>query len=107
MLLSTPNLLSIYLAELSTLKQSLVMLVEKLRTSGVGALPLLPSDTTNPPTEQELQELTNRNLQVLYGKLETSHKSAEVAASLLVTDHVGQRAPVPTAGPAPAPTPGK
>ncbi|KAF5312947.1 hypothetical protein D9619_003800 [Psilocybe cf. subviscida] len=93
-------------AEISTLKQALTMLIEKLRASGVGALPLLPNDATASPTEQQLQELTNRNLQVLYEKLQTSYKSAEVAASLLVTDHAGQRAPAALA-PAPAPTPGK
>lgn len=83
-----------------------MMLIEKLRTSGVGALPLLLSDSTVPPAEQQLQDLTNRNLQVLYEKLQTSYKSAEVAASLLVTDHAGQRAPAALAL-GPVPTPGK
>lgn len=69
-------------ANLAMLKQALVHLVELLRTSGVGALPILSPDMPA-PTEQMLVTETTRALQVLH---ETSNKrqdTAGVVANLL------------------------
>lgn len=63
------------------------MLSNMLRSSGVGALPLLP--TTGPeaptiaPTEQQMIINTNQSIQALYDQLKRSQDSAAVVANLL------------------------
>lgn len=74
-------------ADISTLKQMLALVIDKMCASGVGALPLLSLNMTSIPTEPQLYESTNRNLQILYERLQKSYSSAGVAANLLVTDH--------------------
>ncbi|PPQ70363.1 hypothetical protein CVT26_013797 [Gymnopilus dilepis] len=79
-------------ADITALKQVLATVIERLRQSGVGALPIipLPADPALPPvvpTEKELLESTTSSLRVLYEKLQRSQESAAVVANLLMTDH--------------------
>lgn len=67
-----------------------------LRSSGVGALPLLPMTgpeaPTIAPTEQQMIVDTNRSIQALYDRLKRSQDSAAVVANLLgAPDHVAAR----------------
>ncbi|KAF9457364.1 hypothetical protein BDZ94DRAFT_1144569, partial [Collybia nuda] len=74
-------------ASITALKQTLQMISDMLRNSGVGALPLLP--TTGPgapviaPTEQQLLIETNQSIQTLYERLNRRQDSAAVVANLL------------------------
>jgi hypothetical protein len=79
-------------AEIENLKQNLYLVIETMRNTGVGALPLLPlqpnSEATPVPTEQQLLTDTTRSLQALYDKVQRSYDSASAVANLLSTDHV-------------------
>ncbi|KAF8871427.1 hypothetical protein CPB84DRAFT_1855001 [Gymnopilus junonius] len=79
-------------ADIEALKQIIASVIERLRQSGVGALPVipLPPDPSLPPvvpTEKELLERTTSSLRFLYEKLQRSQESAAVVANLLTTDH--------------------
>lgn len=83
----------IALAEISTLKENLQVFSEFMRSSGVGALPLLPkpkseSDVAPVMTEEMMLADTTKSVKVLYEKLERSQESAAVVANLLnAPDH--------------------
>ncbi|KAJ7108995.1 hypothetical protein C8R43DRAFT_905096 [Mycena crocata] len=75
-------------ADLATLKQTLHIVSELMRSSGVGGLPLLPvpDDNSLPlpaPSEMELMAQTTRAGQVLYDRLKRGQDSAAVVANLL------------------------
>ncbi|KAJ6566140.1 hypothetical protein B0H19DRAFT_940509 [Mycena capillaripes] len=75
-------------ADLATLKQTLQMVSEQMRQTGVGGLPLLPvPDGNHPPsalpTEDQLILQTTRAIQVLYDQLKRGQDSAAVVANLL------------------------
>lgn len=72
----------------------LALVLETMRQSGVGALPVLPTLGGIPatvPTEAQLLASTTQNLRVLYEKLQRSQESAAVAANLLSMDHTSAR----------------
>ncbi|KIM47277.1 hypothetical protein M413DRAFT_440732 [Hebeloma cylindrosporum] len=77
-------------ADIATLKQMISVVIEKMRQSGVGALPIIPPSQTGapvpPPSEAQLLANTTKSLQALYEKLQRSQESAAVAANLLSTD---------------------
>jgi len=79
-------------SEIENLKQSLYLVIETMRNTGVGALPLLPfqpnSEAAPVPTEQQLLADTTRSLQALYDKVQRSYDSASAVANLLSTDHI-------------------
>lgn len=76
-------------ADIATLKQTLQLVSDMMRHTGVGALPLLPlpdgdSDPSSVlPKEEGLVGDTTRAVQVLYEKLKRSQESAAVVANLL------------------------
>ncbi|KAJ7644779.1 hypothetical protein FB45DRAFT_703201, partial [Roridomyces roridus] len=74
-------------ADLSSLKQTLQMVADLMRQSGVGGLPLLPvSDgSTQPhlPTEDQMIAQASQAVQVLYEQLKRGQDSAAVVANLL------------------------
>ncbi|KAF9560633.1 hypothetical protein CPC08DRAFT_636341 [Agrocybe pediades] len=83
-------------ADITTLKQMIFNVTEKLRASGVGALPVLPQAMTlqdgttqmQPPLrEEQLGASITANLRVLYEQLQKSQEGASMAASLMTTDH--------------------
>ncbi|KAH6916570.1 hypothetical protein BKA70DRAFT_1177097 [Coprinopsis sp. MPI-PUGE-AT-0042] len=73
------------------LKSALTTLVDMLRQSGVGALPLIaqstpPPSTTKqilPPSEPELLQIATKQVQVLYEQLKAKQENAGVVANLL------------------------
>ena len=75
---------------MATLKQTISVVIEKMRQSGVGALPVIPLSQTGapapPPSEAQLLANTTKSLQALYEKLQRGQESASVAANLLSTD---------------------
>ena len=81
-------------AEIENLKQDLYLVIETMRNTGVGALPLLPlqpnseNEATPVPTEQQLLTDTTRSLKALYDKVQRSYDSASAVANLLSTDHI-------------------
>ncbi|KAI6117388.1 hypothetical protein EDD16DRAFT_1010273 [Pisolithus croceorrhizus] len=74
-------------ADLIALDQSLHSLADFLKTTGVGAYPLLPSDlqgaSSVPPTELHLIAEMNREVQFLYEKLKRIQESSGVVAQHL------------------------
>ena len=79
-------------AEIENLKQNLYLVIETMRNTGVGALPILSlqpnSEDTPVPTEQQLLTNTTQSLQALYDKVQRSYDSASAVANLLSTDHI-------------------
>ncbi|KAF8190059.1 hypothetical protein BJ912DRAFT_1058764 [Pholiota molesta] len=81
-------------ADIATLKQMLALVLDAMRQSGVGALPVLPTVGGIPaavPTEAQLLASTTQNLRALYEKLQRSQESAAVSANLLLMDHPSAR----------------
>ncbi|KAJ7450949.1 hypothetical protein B0H11DRAFT_2076532 [Mycena galericulata] len=78
-------------ADLATLKQTLQLVSDLMRHSGVGGLPLLPVPDGNPPqplpTEEQMIVQTTRAVQVLYDQLKRGQDSAAVVANLLTAAH--------------------
>ncbi|KAJ7314751.1 hypothetical protein DFH08DRAFT_894720 [Mycena albidolilacea] len=77
-------------ADLATLKQTLQMVSEQMRQTGVGGLPLLPvPDDGHPPpalpTEDEMIAQATRAVQVSYDQLKRGQDSAAVVANLLTS----------------------
>ncbi|KAJ7669589.1 hypothetical protein B0H17DRAFT_949242 [Mycena rosella] len=74
-------------ADLATLKQTLQLVTEMMRQSGVGGLPLLPVPDGNAPTalptEEQMIAKTTHAVQVLYDQLKRGQDSAAVVANLL------------------------
>ena len=86
------SFIDLFLAEIENLKQNLYLVIETMRNTGVGALPILalqPNSEAAPvPTEQQLLTDTTRSLQALYDKVQRSYDSASAVANLLSTDHI-------------------
>jgi hypothetical protein len=83
-------ILTYLVANIASIKETLQVIADIMRHSGVGALPLLPMPTSLdvpfvPPTEQQLMIDTNQSIQTLYEKLKRSQESAAVVANLLTT----------------------
>ncbi|KAF8798430.1 hypothetical protein BYT27DRAFT_7203524 [Phlegmacium glaucopus] len=80
-------------SEIESLRQNLYLVIETMRHTGVGALPILPqpnSEATPVPTEQQLLTNTTQSLQALYDKVQRSYDSATAVANLLSTDHISR-----------------
>ncbi|KAK6981501.1 hypothetical protein R3P38DRAFT_415155 [Favolaschia claudopus] len=75
-------------ADLATLNQTLQMVCEQMRQTGVGGLPLLPvTDPNEPPampTEEQLMAQTTRAVQVPYEQLKRGQDSAQAVVANLV-----------------------
>lgn len=73
-------------ADLVALDQTLLMLADFFKTTGLGAFPLPPSDpgaASGPPTEQHLIAEMNGEVQSLYEKLKRIQESSGVVAQHL------------------------
>ncbi|KAI0710484.1 hypothetical protein C8Q76DRAFT_593700, partial [Earliella scabrosa] len=70
-------------ADIATLKQALLVLVELLRQSGVGALPLEPPPVPDPRSENALVEEETRIVQSLYDRQKRIQDGAGVVAGYL------------------------
>ncbi|EGO19682.1 hypothetical protein SERLADRAFT_402307 [Serpula lacrymans var. lacrymans S7.9] len=79
-------------ADLTSLAQAMSTLSDFLRTTGVGALPLVPTQgssdssltqASSAVTEQELTPTTTQSVQSLYERLQRSQESAGAVVSLL------------------------
>ncbi|KAI0828461.1 hypothetical protein BC628DRAFT_1417474 [Trametes gibbosa] len=68
---------------IDTLKRSLLELVEALRTSGVGALPLEPPPVPDPRTDEQLLAEATRTVQALYERQRRIQEGASVVTNLL------------------------
>ncbi|KAJ3517031.1 hypothetical protein NLJ89_g758 [Agrocybe chaxingu] len=82
-------------ADISTLKQILALTVEIMRSSGVGALPVLPGATSPGgippvPTEQQLTERTQQSLKRFFDQVLRHQESAATAANLLSAENIGK-----------------
>ncbi|KAJ7864938.1 hypothetical protein B0H13DRAFT_1637398 [Mycena leptocephala] len=77
-------------ADLATLKQTLQMVSDQMRHTGVGGLPLLPvPDGNHPPpalpSEDQMIAQATRAVQILYDQLKRGQDSAAVVANLLTS----------------------
>ncbi|ETW75535.1 hypothetical protein HETIRDRAFT_330950 [Heterobasidion irregulare TC 32-1] len=72
-------------ASIAALKQSLHNLSDVLRTTGVGALPLISINIVHPSQEEQLVEQTTNAIKGLFNRNTRNQESAAVVASLLVT----------------------
>jgi hypothetical protein len=75
-------------ADIEALKKSVSELAELLRATGVGGLPLLPipsdpNEVVMCPSEDELMNVTERSVQMLYNKLRGKQELAETVVNLL------------------------
>lgn len=71
-------------ADIVTLKQATQALLDVLRQTGVGALPMPSSEPmADFPTEESLMANTTRALQVLYDRQKQMQESSAVASNLL------------------------
>ena len=71
------------LADIAALKQAHLALIEHLRASGVGALPLLSGPSTELPSEQKLMTETTKAVQTLYDRQKRLQESSATIANLL------------------------
>ncbi|KAI0354153.1 hypothetical protein OH77DRAFT_1457253 [Trametes cingulata] len=70
-------------ADIAALKQALELLVEVLRQTGVGALPLDPPPIPDPRTEDQMIAEVTRAVQALYERQRRIQEGASVVANLL------------------------
>lgn len=80
---SNRYLLTIPAENLDALRQSLQTLNELLYTTGVGSLPLLPPETTEPPTEEQLADQANKAITTLFTLHTRTQETAAVAANIM------------------------
>jgi hypothetical protein len=89
------------IANIVSIKQTLQVIADIMRHSGVGALPLLPTASdvafvSPSPSEQQLMIDANQSIQALYEKLKRSQDSAAVVANLLgAPEHASARSTKP------------
>jgi hypothetical protein len=73
-------------ADIAALKQTMRMLSDIMRHTGVGALPLLSMNTAPAGSTEQMIGDTTRAIQVIYDKLKRSQEGAAVVANLLTSD---------------------
>ncbi|KAI0257181.1 hypothetical protein BJV78DRAFT_1115893 [Lactifluus subvellereus] len=87
-----PGSSSAHAAEnLAALRQSLQTLNELLYTTGVGSLPLLPPETTEPPTEEQLADQANKAITTLFTLHTRMQETAAVAANIMAAPEQAPR----------------
>ena len=82
---------------IAEVKEALEQLMQLLRSTGVGALPVLPDvgppgTTIPPPTEIQLLADANVTVNTLYDTLKRKQESAAVVANLLGADQRAAKA---------------
>ena len=92
-LVSTTRFSSL-LGDIAGLKQALFVLVELLKQTGVGALPLIPTSLsgaeTQLPTEEKLMADLQKSIEDEYAKHTRVQESAGVVANLLTASELGR-----------------
>ncbi|RPD60699.1 hypothetical protein L226DRAFT_459732 [Lentinus tigrinus ALCF2SS1-7] len=78
-------------ADIAGLKQALFELVELLRQTGVGALPLEPPQVPDPRPESALVEEESRVVQALYERQQRIQDAASVVAGFLSFAGAGEQ----------------
>ncbi|CCM05313.1 uncharacterized protein FIBRA_07527 [Fibroporia radiculosa] len=79
-------------ADAAALQQALQSLIEILRQTGVGALPIQAPDLANPPSEEQLMAESSRAIQMLYERHRRMQEGAGMVASLLgASEQVGKK----------------
>jgi len=76
---------------LAALRQCLRTLNELLYTTGVGSLPLLPPEATQPPTEEQLADQANKAISTLFSLHTRMQETAAVAASIMAAPEQAPR----------------
>jgi len=77
---------------LAALRQHLRTLDELLYTTGVGSLPLLSPEDTEPFTEEQLAEQANKAISTLFTLHTRMQETAAVAASIMAApEHAPRR----------------
>ncbi|KAI9512534.1 hypothetical protein F5148DRAFT_1146024 [Russula earlei] len=76
---------------LATLRQQLRTLDELLYTTGVGSLPLLPPEATEPFTEEQLADQANKAISTLFTLHTRMQETAAVAASIMAAPEQAPR----------------
>ncbi|KAF8521314.1 hypothetical protein JB92DRAFT_2707963 [Gautieria morchelliformis] len=77
--------------EVIALKHALQTFVDFLRESGVGSLPLVASDTAEPPSEQKMIQDMSKSVQALFEKRQRRQENAAGIASLLTAPEIHGR----------------
>ena len=83
------------LADLASLGQALHVLIDLMRQTGVGALPLLDQSTplTSLPTEEQLLADITKAVEVQYAKQKRLQENAAVVYNLLSTTEQAVKKP--------------
>ncbi|KAI0693243.1 hypothetical protein C8T65DRAFT_760725 [Cerioporus squamosus] len=81
----------VHTEDIAGLKQALFILVELLRQTGVGALPLETPQVPDPHPENVLVEEETRIVQALYERQQRIQDSAGVVAGFLTFSGVGEQ----------------
>ena len=76
---------------LAALRQCLRTLNELLYTTGVGSLPLLPPEATQPLTEEQLADQANKAISTLFSLHTRMQETAAVAASIMAAPEQAPR----------------
>lgn len=76
---------------LTALRECLKTLDELLYTTGVGSLPLLPPEATEPFTEEQLADQANKAISTLFTLHTRMQETAAVAASIMVAPEQAPR----------------
>ncbi|KAN0124822.1 hypothetical protein V8E52_001374 [Russula decolorans] len=76
---------------LDALRQYLRTLNDVLYTTGVGSLPLLPPEATEPSTEEQLAEQANKAISTLFTLHTRMQETAAVAASIMAAPEQASR----------------
>jgi len=76
---------------LAALRQCLRTLNDLLYTTGVGSLPLLPPETTQPFTEEQLADQANKAISTLFALHTRMQETAAVAASIMAAPEQAPR----------------
>ncbi len=82
---------AIALETLAALRQCLRTLNDVLYTTGVGSLPLLPPEATEPSTEEQLAEQANKAISTLFTLHTRMQETAAVAASIMAAPEQAPR----------------
>ena len=87
----TNTLLAILADNLAALRQSIHTLNELLYTTGVGSLPLLAPEASEPPTEEQLADQAKKAIETLFTLHTRMQETASVAASIMSAPELAPR----------------
>jgi hypothetical protein len=85
------TLLAVLADNLAALRQSIHTLNELLYTTGVGSLPLLAPEASEPPTEEQLADQAKKAIETLFTLHTRMQETASVAASIMAAPEQAPR----------------